>query len=440
MEILRDSILFLGICCSLISSFLEVSNAGDTLAATQSLKDNQTLVSSDQKFELGFFSPGSSSDRYLGIWYKNIPDEAVVWVANRDRPLHNSEGFLTLSRNGKLLLFNETRSVVWSSNTSRAPRSPGAQLLDSGNFIVKDVGGDNSENYLWQSFDYPSNTLLPDMKLGWNLKTGLNRHLSSWRSSDDPSPGDYTYSVDPRGLPQLVLRKGSTKQFRSGPWYGEQFSGDRVLTANTVFKPVFVSNTDEVYYTYETMDNITSRFVLGQSGLVQHFSWNDGHPSWNLLFTVQGDRCDSYGLCGSYGSCDITDTVKCECLRGFSPRSPQEWKMLDWSGGCVPDDSHICKNREGFIKLTGLKLPDASQFSVNVSMSIKDCEAECLKNCSCVAYAKLDIRGTGNGCVTWFGELIDTREVANYGQDLYVRVAASELGMNAWTLKLQFSL
>jgi len=434
MEGLRDSILFLGICCTLISSFLEVSDAGDTLTVTQSLKDNQTLVSSDQKFELGFFRLGSSSDRYLGIWYKNIPDKAVVWVANRDHPLQNSEAFLTLSSDGKLLL-NETGSVVWSSNTTRAARTPGAQLLDSGNFIVKDVGDeydhDNSENYLWQSFDYPSDTLLPGMKLGWNLKTGLNRHLRSWKSSDDPSPGDYTYSVDPRGLPQLVLRKGSTKLFRSGSWYGEQFSGDPVLAANTVFRPMFVSNADEVYYIYETMDNITSRFVLGRSGSVQHFSWNDGHPSWNLLFTVQGDRCDNYGLCGSYGSCNVTDIANCECLSGFRPRSPQEWKMLDWSGGCVPDDPHICKNREGFIRLTGLKLPDASQLSVNVSMSIKDCEVECLKNCSCVAYAKLEISGTSNGCLTWFGELIDTREVANYGQDLYVRVAASELGMNA---------
>lgn len=435
MERLKDSILFLGICCFFISSFLEVSNAGDTLTATQSLKDNQTLVSSDQKFELGFFRLGSSSDRYLGIRYKNIPDKAVVWVANRDYPLQNSEGFLTLSKDGKLLLLNETGVVVWSSNTSRAATSPGAKLLDSGNFIVKDVGDQydygNSENYLWQSFDYPSDTLLPSMKLGWNLKTGLNRQLRSWKSSDDPSLGDYTYSVDPRGLPQLVLRKGSAKLFRSGPWYGEQFSDDRVLTANTVFKPRFVSNADEVYYTYETMDNITSRFVLGQSGSVQQLSWNDGYPSWNLLFTVQGDRCDNYGLCGSYGNCNVTDTVHCECLRGFRPRSPQEWKMLDWSGGCVPDEPHICKNREGFIKLTGIKLPDASQFSVNVSMNIKDCEAECLKNCSCVAYAKLDISDTGNGCVTWFGELIDTREVANYGQDLYVRVAASELGMHA---------
>ncbi|KAB1222767.1 Receptor-like serine/threonine-protein kinase SD1-8 [Morella rubra] len=95
------------------------------------------------------------------------------------------------------------------------------------------------------------------------------------------------------------------------------------------------------------------------------------------------------------------------------------------------------RNGEGFTKLTGLKLPDASQFGVNVSMSIKDCEAECLKNCSCVAYAKMDISGSGDGCVTWFGELIDTRQASIHGQDLYVRVAASELESNADRCKQQ---
>uniref|UniRef100_A0A7N2LUU2 non-specific serine/threonine protein kinase n=2 Tax=Quercus lobata TaxID=97700 RepID=A0A7N2LUU2_QUELO len=275
------------------------------------------------------------------------------------------------------------------------------------------------------------------MKLGWNLTSGLNRSLRSWKSSDDPSPGDYTYSVDPRGLPQLVLRQGSKKLFRSGPWYGEQFSGDQILVANTVFKPIFVSNAEEVYYIYETIDNITSRFVLGQSGLVQHFSWNDKDSSWNLLFTVQEDRCDSYGYCGSYGSCKVNNTLYCECLKGFKPKSPQDWKLLDWLDGCVRNDHRICRNGEGFIKLTGLKLPDASQFSVNVSMSIEDCEAECLENCSCTAYAKLDISGSGSGCVTWFGDLLDIREVANYGQDLYVRVAASELEANADRSKKQ---
>lgn len=431
MEKLKDKILFLTISFTLISLFPKISIAADSITAAQSMNDSQTLVSSGQKFELGFFTTGSSGDQYLGIWYKNIPSKTIVWVANRDSPLQNSSGILTFNNDGKLVLLNQSRSIIWSSNTSRAARSPVAQILDSGNLVLKDMGDDNSENYLWQSFDHPYNTLLPGMKLGWNLKSGLNRYLRSWKSSGDPSPGDYTYRVDPRGLPQLVLREGSKKLFRSGPWYGAQFSGEAILVANSVFKPIFVSNAEEVYYIYEIMDNITSRFVLGQSGLVQHFSWNDGDSSWSTLFTVQGDQCDKYALCGSYGSCKVNNTQYCECLRGFKPRSSQDWKLFDWTGGCVRNDPRICRNGDGFVKLTGLKLPDASQFSLNVSMSIKDCEAECLKNCSCVAYAKLDISGSGNGCVTWFGDLIDIREVAYYGQDLYVRVAASEVESNA---------
>ena len=51
----------------------------------------------------------------------------------------------------------------------------------------------------------------------------------------------------------------------------------------------------------------------------------------------------------------------------------------------------------------------------------------CLKNCSCTAYATLDVRGGGSGCILWFEELIDIREFNENGQDIYIRMAASEL-------------
>ncbi|KAJ4970959.1 hypothetical protein NE237_004058 [Protea cynaroides] len=80
-------------------------------------------------------------------------------------------------------LINPSETVLWSTNASKA-ENPVAQLLDSGNLVIKD---DSQENHLWQSFDYPTNTLLPGMKLCWNLRTGLNRFLSSWKSDSDPS-------------------------------------------------------------------------------------------------------------------------------------------------------------------------------------------------------------------------------------------------------------
>lgn len=48
-----------------------------------------------QSFELGFFSPGKSENRCLGIWYKSTP-ETVVWVANRDDPIAECYRVLTI--------------------------------------------------------------------------------------------------------------------------------------------------------------------------------------------------------------------------------------------------------------------------------------------------------------------------------------------------------
>ncbi|CAL5402909.1 unnamed protein product [Camellia sinensis] len=64
----------------------------------------------------------------------------------------------------------------------------------------------------------------------------------------------------------------------------------------------------------------------------------------------------------------------------------------------------------------------------NESMTLDECRIGCLKNCSCTAYANMDIRGGGSGCFLWFGDLIDIRTCSTNGQDVYVKVAASELG------------
>ncbi|GMP52718.1 hypothetical protein CsSME_00018428 [Camellia sinensis var. sinensis] len=178
---------------------------------------SNTIVSSGGSFEMGFFSPGSSRNQYLGIWYKNIPVRTVVWVAKRKIPLLDSSGVVTIINPGSLALVHGTGSVIWSPNMTGSTRDPVAQLMESGNLVVRDAN-DQSGHFLWQSFDYPCDTLLPGMKLGKNFETGLERHLSSWKSSDDPAPGEFTYRCDPQGYPQNILSRGSVQLFRTGPW------------------------------------------------------------------------------------------------------------------------------------------------------------------------------------------------------------------------------
>ncbi|XP_062074646.1 G-type lectin S-receptor-like serine/threonine-protein kinase At4g27290 isoform X2 [Humulus lupulus] len=407
-----------------------VNGADDTISLAQPLTDRMTLVSSGQIFELGFFSPGSSKNRYLGIWYKTTP-HVVVWVANRNNPLTDFPGELAISSNSsQLLIRNQSKAILWSSMSSgRVAKNPVAQLLDTGNLVLRENDSVNSELYLWQSFDYPSDTLLSGMKLGWDLTTGLERYLTSWKSIDDPSTGDFTYKMNITGLPQTILAMGSTRQFRSGPWNGVRFSG-LSIAGDRVFKSSSVFTKNESYYMFTTIvKSLHTRVTMNTSGSPQRLILQNGSTEWNIMYSVPYQRCDSYGFCGANGVCGVNNDPLCKCLEGFIPTSPEEWQVLDWSNGCKRKNPLKCQRGEGFAKLDGVKLPDLLEFWLNKSMDIKECKEQCLNNCSCTAYADSDIRGGGSGCLMWFGDLIDIRELRVKGSDqkMYLRLSAADM-------------
>lgn len=179
----------------------------DTVSMTQPLRDGDVLVSSGEKYALGFFSPGKSNYRFVGIWYHKVPEQTVVWVANRDNPINDTSGFVSIDSYGNLVVFNDRDQQVplWSTNASASPANNSvAQLLHSGNLVLFQK---ESNRLLWESFDYPTNTILPTMKVGIDRRTGLNWFLTSWKSEDDPGTGNYTFMIDPSAVPQMILYK-----------------------------------------------------------------------------------------------------------------------------------------------------------------------------------------------------------------------------------------
>ncbi|XP_021905855.1 G-type lectin S-receptor-like serine/threonine-protein kinase At4g27290 isoform X1 [Carica papaya] len=406
-----------------------------SVSASQSLNHNQTLVSPGRRFELGFFSPGSSKNQYLGIWC-NIPDKTVVWVANRVNPINDSPGLLTINSAGDLLLLShDNRTVIWSLNLTKQVESPPILLLlDSGNLVLGHDRDINSGIYLWQSFDYPTDTLLPGMKLGWDLKTGHNRVVTSWKSPDDPAPGDFSWDLDLTNYPQSIMRKGSEKYYRGGPWNGIGFSGVPALKPNPVFNIIFVSNADEVYYTYELRNKSEfSRIVVNQSNYKgQHYQWREESSGWVMFAEFPRESCDNYRTCGINGNCNPGGIPFCQCFKGFEPKSLESWNQLNWSEGCVRRKPLDCKNGDGFITFSGLKVPDTTNSYLNTALDLKECGELCLRNCSCMAYTSSNISGEGSGCAMWFHDLIDIRQFLSGGQDLYVRVSASEIEGKTW--------
>ncbi|XP_076960445.1 G-type lectin S-receptor-like serine/threonine-protein kinase At4g27290 [Bidens hawaiensis] len=411
---------------------LTTSRSSDTIPMHQNISDGQTIVSENAIFELGFFSPGSSRNRYLGIWFKNISLPTIAWVANRETPLLDNSGVVKLDNQGNLTLVNGINQVIWSSNSSASGTNINliVQLLDSGNLVIKN----GNENVIWQSFDYPGDTLLPGMKSGKNFITGRETYLTSWRSADDPSPGEYTLRfLSVKGkYQQSYIRKNSAIETRIGPYNGIAFSGRPLSTPDTADPPYvsyLVADQNEMYFTYISTSNTTihlSRTIITPAGKFEFLQLKFPNWDWMRVDTLPVDYCDNYGVCGSYGICNTATSPNCGCLKGFELKSSDDMSLDNGTRVCRRSIALDCGPGKAFHKFLSMKLPDTENAVFRSDMSLLECEVACKNNCSCTAFANPNITSGGNGCLLWFGDLIDVRVYAQNGQDLYVRLAASE--------------
>lgn len=168
--------------------------------------------------------------------------------------------------------------------------------------------------------------------------------------------------------------------------------------------------------------------MLQTSGHLERLLWINSKQEWNLFLARQNDLCDQYAMCGPFGSCNIDKSPVCECLNGFEPTSPDQWKITDWSRGCRHTIPLNCEPGEGFKQYSNLKLPDTRRSWYNQTMNLVECEEMCKSNCSCTAYTNTYISGDGSGCLLWFDDLFDIRTFTEYGDSLYIRLSHSELG------------
>ncbi|GFP90253.1 g-type lectin s-receptor-like serine/threonine-protein kinase at4g27290 [Phtheirospermum japonicum] len=359
--------LFLSFLLFLISNKL-TCGAADTINTTDIIRDGDTIVSSAERFELGFFSPGNTTNRYVGIWYKKITGQTVIWVANRESPLRRnstSSGVFTVNRSGQLVIRDDSNNIIWSSNTSRVARNPIAQLL-----------------------------------------------------------GEFTLHLDITGYPQAVIRRGDAVQSRLGPRNGLRFS---VRQSHIPIIRLSMNSRGIYYWEEATDESVVTRFTLSPGGNGQRLRWFNRSQEWQVSYEFAPDLCDTYNFCGKHASCNIGNSPACGCLDRFVPQDEQGWVTSDWSGGCVRRTALNC-TEDVFLRYSGVKFPDSRFTWYNDSLSLIECEAMCLRDCSCTAYSNLDIRNGGSGCLLWFGDLVDIRDLPEAPQEIYIRMASSELG------------
>nr|KYP44752.1 Cysteine-rich receptor-like protein kinase 10 [Cajanus cajan] len=314
----------------------------DTLLQGHHLTKSDRLISSSGWSTLSFFQCDGSEGFYLGV--RPSSDDscfAYFWVANRDMPIHDPS-FLTIDQHGNLKIIsnvaNSTFMLYNSSESYNNSSTISAILQDNGNLMLREMNQDGSlKRLLWQSFDHPTDTFIPGMKLGFDRRTGQNWSITSWRSYKTPLSGSFTLGVDPK-TKELVMWWRGNIVWSSGQWSNGSFVNLKSPRYQKDFVFKYFSDENSTYVTYV--------------------------PVGYLLYSCIGDNF-------LYG-CSMPSLPKC--------RNNDSLYLGNWS-------SYGVMSSKGFV------------FDESENLSNFDCWMKCLNNCTCEAYSYVNEDATG--CEIW---------------------------------------
>ncbi|XP_059450902.1 G-type lectin S-receptor-like serine/threonine-protein kinase At4g03230 [Corylus avellana] len=424
---LLSSILFLYILL-LFSCRVDYCYATDTLKQGDWITDNgKTLVSSGGRFELGFFT-SSNHKRFVGIWYK-WDRPTYVWVANRDNPVINSstDVYFGIAEDGNLQVWDIAGKVYWNTsveNSSSTNRS--VKLMDSGNLVLRD---DQLARSQWESFQNPTDTFLPGMKMDEELT------LTSWIGDGDPGPGNFTFKQDQEGEGYYVISKKPKPLVYWRNW----ILGEMRDTIANLLLNVTRSNSTASCEQYKksswleyakcianykkNSNDSCARLVMNYTGELQCYQSGD------LTWREPENECSFYNACGNFGSCNVNNKLECKCLPGFQPANQGNWNSSDFLDGCIRNWKSYDKS-DKFLSLKMMKVskPDTDVEAKNET----ECRKACLDNNQCQAYSYALSRSQRTHrtykCWIWTSDLINLQEeYTKGGSDLSVRVAKSAI-------------
>nr|GME19454.1 G-type lectin S-receptor-like serine/threonine-protein kinase At1g67520 [Ipomoea batatas] len=311
-----------------------------------------------------------------------------VWIGNRDAPLPtNSSASLQIDAYGRLLILtqDEGKGNSYLLSSKQTSLNVTATLLDSGNFVLREVNTDGSfGEELWSSFDNPTDTLLAGMKLGVNHRTGRNWVLRSWQDDDIPAIGAFSLEWEPSKR-RLVIKYRGVVHWTSGE-----------LMSATHFQHIAID-----------LDSYSVVFVNISTKEEEHFSYS-GDPRW-------GWRLESLGILRIE-----SDWIIMGDCNGFENETQQSKGCELWEQPKCRDDGQTFEKRYGeFVYHTenGV-LPIQSTTISNYGDSLSDCREYCWNHCDCVGY-----RSNSEGvCEWWTGTYLQFEEdtTGNAVEPVYV--------------------
>ncbi|KAK6119631.1 hypothetical protein DH2020_046654 [Rehmannia glutinosa] len=327
--------------------------------------DGLFLLSNNSNFAFGLTTTEENVTLFLLV-VMHKSSSTIVWAANRDSPVQNSDSF-TFDDNGNAYL-QRGGSTIWSTATANKGVSA-MELLDSGNLVL--IGNDGS--VIWQSFKHPTNTLLSNQEFSEGMIL----------TSDPNSKGskNLTYSLEIKSgnmilsagfqppQPYWSIKSDSRKTIDKGG--GDvtsavlSFNSWKFYDPNKVLLWQFILSQD-------INANATWMVVLGDDGFLT-FTVLQGGSTNPSPTRIPRDQCSTPAACDPYTVCYPGN--QCQCPPALPFCKSAIFTSCDNSTGSM----ELVRGGDG---LSYFALGFLKPFS---KTNLDGCKASCLGNCSCGA-------------------------------------------------------
>ncbi|KAL6874040.1 hypothetical protein ACP4OV_014122 [Aristida adscensionis] len=314
-------------------------------------------------------------------------------------PLATAQSVLSVTADGKLALTDGGSQALWRAPTSLLQRGSVLVLADSGD--LRFLAGDGA--VLWESFSYPTDTLLPGQSLAYGGRTqgklfakradaefstgrfsmgvqsdgnvvlyvdllaGNSPGNAYWQEYTDSADGDTTVTFDDQGRLNYTLHNGTTHSLIPAAGSSAAAAGDSLQFARM------------------DPDGIVRSYIRPKNG--------GGDASWSVSGAFPPDGCKRrtsglQGMCGPGSYCVDTNggRLSCLCPSGYTYIDPRHN-----DSGCTPEFApQSCGGEGGSGEFKLEVLPNTSweatiYYKKLSSVTEEQCRSSCLGDCFCTA-------------------------------------------------------
>ncbi|KAK9063874.1 hypothetical protein SSX86_017746 [Deinandra increscens subsp. villosa] len=325
------------------------------------------------RFYCGFYCDGRNCTSYV-FAISIIDAESIVWSANPADPVQEN-AILNFTAAGELVLMDGDGSIVWTTNTA-GKSVVGMNLTDTGNLVLFD----DRNSVVWQSFDYPTDCLLPGQKLFQGQKL-----ISRASSADLMTVQKHSLQVTDRGLLGYVESNPPQAYYHWLAYGNDTHKGRRYIRFLKGSLSLFVrssepSDPDGVITIPQTSSD-AQYMKLMPDGHLQVFEWISSE--WTMISDLTSDyvtECSYPLTCGRNSICTTNQQCSCPALEYFRAVNYRQPQL-----GCSEITPLTCNSTQGQEFIT---LENTTYFTSTADMegvNMQTCKQACLQNCSCKA-------------------------------------------------------